>query len=398
MRVIFGPALLLALVGCGDGEGANAATGGAGGSAGVDGQAGSSGAACAKPDSAVVDPDVASELVIAGDPGALLGQFDVSTVYPLGAPGGVASYSAVAAKNDIETRIAISTDAGATWIHAAIANAANDVTVSAEPSSTRCPGGSCSGRLIHEVSALAIDPEDPEPARRWKLFTHSYVVLPGDVLAYDYGYVSLFVAPAPEGPWSFESKVIGWQGEATISSEGALTLATGELADCLALTEPSALVVPGGGIELALGCATPEAIRVVLLQSSDHAQTFAYRGVLLDGDDAVCRGGKTPRYNAAHLFFSAGKKLLLATATDDVAGEFEGYAGCHLFELEGSSVVRSSAGDPLVLAAFDATGDRFNGACDYAEGASARGLAISILRLDAPPRVFRTYATGVTLP
>jgi hypothetical protein len=44
----------------------------------------------------------------------------------------------------------------------------------------------------------------------------------------------------------------------------------------------------------------------------------------------------------------------------------------------------------------DAAGDRLNGACAYAEGASAMGVAISILRLDAPPKIFRSYSTGLT--
>jgi hypothetical protein len=402
MRTLWAFSLLLSLCGCGDdggsGSGGSGATGGAG-AGGAGGTAGSSTAGCAKPEATIVDPTVATELAIAGDPGAAQGTFDVSTVYPVGAPAGAMSYSAVAAKNDIASRIAVSADAGATWVFAAAANAASDVTVSALASATRCPGGSCSGRLIHEVSALAFDPEDPDAARRWKLFTHSYVVLAGDELAYDYGYISLFVAAGPEGPWSFESKAVGWQGEATLSSEGAATLAAGELGDCLALTEPSALVLPGARLELALGCATAQSIRIVLLESADHAKTFAYRGVLLDGDDATCRGGASPRYNAAHLFVAQeGRRYLLATTTGNVAGGFEGYRGCHLFELDGAGVVRSPEGDPIVLRAFDAAGDRFNGACDVAEGADQRGLAISILRLDAPPRVFRTYATGLALP
>lgn len=396
-------ALLVAACGESGEDGGSAGSGGSGGGAGTGGAAGSveagagtgGGAGCAAPDPEIVDPETSSEIVVVGDPGAALGTFDFSPVYPLGAPGGALSYSAVAATDDIASRIAVSPDAGATWLYVASANSSQDVTVTADPSSARCPGGSCSGRLVHEVSSLAFDPLDPEPARLWKLVSHSYVVLPGDELAYDYGYISLFTAAKPEGPWSFEGKLLGWSGEATLSSEGAWNLAgdAPELADCVALTEPSLLPLADGTLRLALGCATAsQTIRIVLFESADHAKTLSHRSTLLDGQAALCAGSSVPQYNAAHLFFAAGKQWLLASLAGSVAGGFAGYRGCHLYELDGAAV------RPGVVRAFDAAGERFNGACAYAEGATELGLVVSILRLDAPPRIFRTYRSGATLP
>ena len=96
-----------------------------------------------------------------------------------------------------------------------------------------------------------------------------------EVLARDLGYIALYTAPAPEGPWVFEAKAVGWRGESELSSADARLVATSfaQLADCLALTEPAALVLPGGILDLALGCAHDDAgqiaIRIELVRSLD---------------------------------------------------------------------------------------------------------------------------------
>jgi hypothetical protein len=67
-------------------------------------------------------------------------------------------------------------------------------------------------------------------------------------------------------------------------------------------------------------------------------------------------------------------------------------------QLATAGVQRDSLGNPLVRRILAAPGDRFSGACSYAEGASAHGYLMSALRLESPPRVFRVYESGVSAP
>lgn len=387
--------------------GAGGASGtGATGSGGTSGAGGST-ASCKStlPAPTYVDPKSAKEIAIVGDPGAPGGIFDPSVEYPLNAPAGAMSYSRVVASNDIQTRIAVSNDQGKTWTFVAEANQSKPITVTVPPTSTRCPGGTCSGRLVHEVSSLVYDPDDADASRRWKLFTTSYVVLGKDQLAYDLGYIGLFTAAEPHLAWKDEGKAIGWKSESTFSSENAGTNASlfPALADCALLTEPDVMWRPGGLLELAIGCAkvgSPPTIRIELLRSLDHGKTFLYAGRLLEANDAFCLGGTVPQVNAAELFRVQGKSYLIATPAGPTPVVGTGYRGCFVFELAtgGTGVVRDAAGAPVVTRLLDSPDGRFTGACSVAEGASAAGYLVSEASLDAPPKLFHVFASGTPAP
>ncbi|MBV8698207.1 MAG: hypothetical protein JO052_10170, partial [Bradyrhizobium sp.] len=202
--------------------------------------------AAACPAKTLVDTAVRTEVTVTGDAPAR-GIFDPSIIYPTGAPGGAMAYSAVPDQQTIRTHIAVSSDQGATWTYAAEANTP-ELNVS-EPSSdaTECPGGACTGNLISEVSSLVYDPTDPDAQKAWKLFAHRYLVGAGVNLHYRIGTITMQTAPAPQGPWTTPQKLIGWNSPAAYSSSGVVanvsTLA-GTAQDCLALTEPGALVLP----------------------------------------------------------------------------------------------------------------------------------------------------------
>lgn len=335
----------------------------------------------------------------AGDTGSTEGIFDPSLVYPLGAPGGAMSYSSVGSFDDIHTRIAVSADQGATWIVASDANKSVPLSI---PSSdaTDCPGGMCSGSLVHEVSSLAFDPEDPDPARRWKLFVHRYLVLPTK-LRYDYGHIAMQTAPAPEGPWSEGTVAVGWTSTSPFSSEAAALLVgdVPELSDCLLMTEPAALVVPGQGLDLALGCAsiTNEIeIRIVLLRSTDHGNTFQFVSTLLTSADADCLGSTVPQVNAASLFLAGGEEYLFATPAGPA-----GYRGCHLFRIEDRTqgqVLRDGIGQPIALRRIDIDPAGFVGACAFAEGATAAGALVPWAEIQGGKRTFRILSPGLMVP
>jgi hypothetical protein len=346
-----------------------------------------------------VVPTTATALTVLGDTGSMNGIFDPSPFYRAGAGAGVMSYSSVAARTDIHTRVATSDDGGASWTFVADANAAQAATVPV----TNDPlcAGSCTGTLIHEVSTLVEDPSDTAE-RRYKLFSHRYLVLAGrpEVLRYDIGHLALQTAPAPEGPWTASTAAVGWAGTSPFSQANVPTVATDEpeLADCLLLTEPAALVVDDT-LYLAAGCANGETLRVVLFSSSDHAATFTYEGVLLEGEDGACLGGDVPAVNGAHLFELAGEVYLIATPAR-AFGSGTIYRGCSVMrvaDLAGAQVERTAAGDPAIVRRFDVDTEGFTGACAYAEGASAQGYLVPWADLEAGP-AFQIVPTGLAAP
>lgn len=380
--------------------------GGAGGVSGG-GTSGSGGSSCKStlPSPTYVDPKTAKELVIDNDPAAPGGIFDTSVEYPLNAPGGAMSYSAVVAKNDISTRIAVSSDAGATWTYVAAANQSGPISVPVPVGSPRCPSGTCNGRLVHEVSSLVFDADDPDATRRWKLFAFSYLVMGADQLQYDLGYISLFTAQEPHLPWKDEGKVLGWNSESEFSSKDAKTLVNGlpNMADCIALSEPDAMWRQGGVLELAVGCVkagNPNPIRVELLRSLDHAKTFLYAARLLEANDALCLGGSVPQINAAELFVAQGKTWLIATPAGPVPPAGIGYRGCFVFPVAagGKGIVRDPSGAPVVERVLDAPDGRFTGACSVAEGAATMGYSVSAASFDTPPKIFHVYQSGQAAP
>lgn len=420
----------LSLLGCGGGDEADTAkgnggnggssaggTGGSGGSSATGGQAGGGGSGaiggsvggstCAStlPEKTLVDIGTASEVTIASDPGAPAGIFDLSIEYPPGAPGGALTYSAVQATNSISTRIAVSDDDGATWTYVGSVNQSEDMTIAVAASSPKgCPGNLCAGRLIHEVSSVIYDADDPDASKRWKVFTHSYLVGTGDALYRDLGYIGLYTSPDALQPFTFAGKALGWNGESTFSSEGALTNANEiqQLSDCILLTEPGALWRPGGIIDLAIGCATAQPnfpIRVELLRSFDHAKTFQYAGRLLDPTDSYCLGGTRDQINAADLFFAGGKSYLVATPAGTIPGFSDtGYRGCFVFPLAtgGTAIERDDNGAPVVERVLDSSDGRFTGACSSSEGASAMGYVVHELATSGPP--FRALASATAAP
>ncbi|MCA9679881.1 MAG: hypothetical protein KC464_32925, partial [Myxococcales bacterium] len=341
------------------------------------------GAPSACPEVTALATGTATEVTVIGDPGSTMGIFDPSLVYPDGAPGGAMSYSSVPDQHSIRTRIALSGDAGASWTFVVEVNAPQAATITTADT-VECPGGTCTGAFISEVSSLIIDPDDPDPTRRWKLLAHRYLVESDDTLHYRYGTITLQTAAAPEGPWTAPAPLIGWDSPAAVSSAGVVTNASAlaGTADCVALTEPGALwrPAPAGGtssIDLALGCvyldgATPR-IRIVLLRSDDHAASWRFVSDLLDADDAACLDADATRtVNAADLFYAGGVEYLAATPSHGGAG----YEGCLVIPVDdpdAGAVRRDALGRVVPVRALVASPTRFAGACAYAEGATALG-------------------------
>ena len=345
--------------------------------------------------------DVTNEVLVIGAEGSTQGIFDPSLVYPGDAPGGAMAYTSVPTQDTLRTRIALSADHGATWYYSAEANTPQVLTISSSDAA-RCPGGTCSGKLIHEVSSLVLDPLDPNPNRVWKLFTHAYMFLDGAGISYEYGAIMLSTSPQPQGPWSAAQKLIGWNSPSPISSDGAgaLISAYPAFADCVVLTEPTAMFAPDGALYLALGCvhfAPGPAIRIILTRSADHAQSFEAIGTLLHGDDAECLGAGQPRVNAANLMLVNGQPHLVVSRDAPPPLAYQGCDVIRITDLNTASVEREADGSVRVLRRFEAPNQRFSGACAFAEGATSVGYAVSVGFFEDARR-FRILRAPVTAP
>lgn len=350
--------------------------------------------ACPVPTQVPTQPT--AELAVAGDPGAAQGIFDPSIVYPGDATGGAMAYSAVPDQMTIRTRIAVSATNGQAWAYVAEPNVPELATI---PSSdaVECPGGACTGNLISEVSSLIYDADDPDLARRWKLFAHRYLVGAGVALHYRIGTITLQTAAQPQGPWTAPQKMIGWNSPSAYSSAGATVNAStlAGMEDCIALTEPGAMWLPGT-IELAVGCVyvsagTPK-IRIELLRSLDHATSWSPVSTLLEPEDANCL---TPgaSINAAELFAVDGKVYVSGSPSDT-----GGYHGCLIYQIDdlaGGRIKRHPDGKPVVTRTIVPTPTRFSGACSYAQGAGGFSMIVGFLGEARPFRIFRT---GIAAP
>jgi hypothetical protein len=363
-------------------------------------------AACPNLPPVTLVPSTSTPLAIEGDPGSELGIYDPSLVYPSGASGGVMSYSSVA-PNSVHTRIAVSTDRGATFQYAGEANAVTPVTVTTTDSSF-CDAGSCTvdGVLWHEVPSVVADPTDS--AAPYKLFVHSYVSTQGGAtLRRDWGYIGLQTATAPSsfGP---EQPLLGWQSDATLSTTGVAQILTEipALADCIAFSEPGAYVGPLG-IDLAASCVfspTPGVvkIRVVLLRSTDHARTFTFVGTLVSADDFPCIDGTTPQIQGPDLFTANGVEYVVVSPTGPVTNtDAGGYRGCITIPItdpETGTIARAPNGAPSVVSWVEASDGRFTGPCTYAEGATAIGQVVPMQFSDEALPWFRIVPTTVSEP
>lgn len=342
---------------------------------------------------------LAPELSVGGDAGSTGGIFDPSIVYPAGAPAGAMAYSSVPNRHAIRTRVAVSSNGGASW---ALVAEANTPELALLPSSdpAECPGGWCLGYLISEVSSLVYDPTDPDPAARWKLLAHRYLAEANDRLHYRLGTIALQTAPAPQGPWSAPRKLFGLPSPSAYTTSGAQVDASrlAGLADCLALTEPSAIWLPDR-LDVAMGCVYPTGgttkIRVVRVRSTDHGRTWQGLGTILAPGDADCLPGTTPgaSVNAADLFVgSDGAEYLSATSSDP------GYHGCAVYKIASSAtgqIERLPGGGARVLRTLAPDSGQFSGACSFAAGGGGYALSLGFFG-DARP--FRVVRAGAIAP
>jgi hypothetical protein len=348
------------------------------------------------------------------EPGAVLGYGDPSLVYPAGADSGFMTYTAVGFAL-AQTRIASSADHGASWTYLGQVNETTPLTISTSDLQV-CGASSCSGTWVHEVSSAIDDAADPNSAQRYKVFAHSYFIPDGGAAQYNIGSIDLWTASNLKdgGAWT-ETRLFGWSSSSPRSSNGVRFVVTTDptlsslLGACDAMTEPGAMV-RGATIDLALGCerivsASSVPIEIMLIRSADHGATWTPVGNLLDVNDAALLGATGPwgpQVNGADLFEANGAYYLYATPNGPVTSlgaTTSGYRGCDAFQfadIDAGTLVRCG-GAPVVFDSFQGSPGLFNGACTFAEGASAVGVMGLTADINRMP-VFQLFATGVPGP
>lgn len=369
------------------------------------------GGTCASPKT----QGMGTAISIVNDPGgATLGYGDPSLLYPAGAATGYMTYTPVGV-GVASTRIARSSDHGATWTYVGDVNQATPLAITTSDQ-TVCGATACSGLWVHETSTLVDDPTDPDPARRYKVFAHSYFIdAANHNNHYAIGSIDMWTTAAvtPAASWQ-ETRLLGWQSSSPRSSTGVSTVVTTDPAlsplfgHCLFLDEPGALV-HGGEIDLVVGCVGLDAtstpiVDILMIRSTDHGLSWTPVGKVLDPGALGSPGSPGHRVSAGDLFDAGGKTWLLATGNGSVSffgTTRNGYDGCRLFAFSDLATgTLGGCGGALVptLAFADAQG-RESGSCTYAPGASAAGFMdlVAAGTLSASPH-FEIHATGVTLP
>lgn len=358
-----------------------------------------------RPDAVAVDPATTPALAIPGDPGSPLGIYDPSLAYPPGASGGLLAYSSVDA-NSVHTRIAGSVDHGATFQFLAEPNQVTPVSVTTSDPAF-CDAGPCTvaGVLWHEVPSVVVDPGDATAPL--KLFVHTYVSAGGgSALRRDWGYVGMYTATTP-GTWTPETKLLGWASSAPLSTSGVSQVLTliPELSDCVAFTEPGAMVT-ALGLDLALDCVSLSSsgvakIRVVLLRSTDHAKSFSFVSTLVAADDFACLDGTAPQLLGPDLFTVGSSEYVVVSPIGPVSDGGAGYRGCLTLPVADpakGAIARTASGAPVVDSWVRATDGRFTGPCTYAEGATALGLLVPMQQPDPVEPPFRIFRPGIPQP
>lgn len=250
-------------------------------------------------------PDNASytNLVISGDIGSSSGIYDPSVVQSADGSHWL-SYSSIdfyADDNDdivqdVGIRVARSTDNGDNFEYVAtIATPYAGTVTDSDATLSACGTDVCDGRWVYETSWLVEDIFDEDPSRRFKLFAHKYFLYPpstGSRTLYHLGAIVMWTASAPDDDWSSETTLLGWpRTSPDLSPLQDITMLDAALADCVLLAE-GGVSLRDQALDMVFSCpyfdtqSSSFLQRIVLLRSTDNAESFQYVTTLLTPEDA----------------------------------------------------------------------------------------------------------------
>lgn len=368
-------------------------------------------------------------VTVLGDAGATSGIHDGSLLRQSGSEVWMA-YSSVSYRTsggiliqDVSTSLARSTNGGSTFNFVRTLGAAGPAIVTdSDPARSVCGAATCSGRWVYETPWLLDDSSDPDASRRYKVFAHKYFLSPGRATGatlYHLGAIVMWTAPSLNGTWSAETRLLGWnRTPAELLPVASNINAFSGAADCILLGEGGAAVT-AAGIDLVFNCpftagvATPQ--KIVLLRSTDHAQSFQFVSTLLQPDDAtsfgnaqyfsapsIIPGKSTPAGNGQVLLVTP---VISRTVSGGSAANY--YSGCVVIpfaDTEAGTLVRDNANLPLAIATLPAPLtpvliNRLYGACAWDRGISATGILINdvLVPLQLDQAQFRVRASKKSL-
>lgn len=352
------------------------------------GGSGSSGSANQELVIPVVNPSLV-EIAVAGNT-VDLGNFDSAPTVDAGG-GFWMSYSHVSFDVSglklIETRLASSVDAGASW---------TDAGLSINPASAFIIG-SDTVAWAQEVSRLVYNPfATAVGADPWIILWHRYLsILDGSetLRLFDNGWIGMQSGNSEMTLGNerklFTGSIYNTANDSTIGPpEVALDTLDPALADCVTFTEPGVLP-KSNGIYISLLCATAAPPGKIILLHCDHnMNNCSYLGTLIEGGEASVLNSGYDNFSASELVSVNGEDYLMVTPSEATI-----YRGCAIYkitDLDQASIERDG-GIAKATAVFEAHGD-FNGACGYVEGLIGSGVIISEAFTTSVP-VFRLFTT-----
>lgn len=301
--------------------------------------------------------------------------------------------SATSGINQIETRVATTTDAGLSWQDAGVVNAVSSLGI-AEINA-----------IAHEVSRLMYNPfAVAAGADPWILLWHRYLsVLSGTqtVRLFEHGWIGMKSGPDALNLGS-ERKLFSALAYDPVNNTDALgapeyaldTLYPSALGDCVAVSEPG-ILIKSSGVYVSLLCAKATPPGKIFLLRCDHAlDNCQYLGDFLTGDEASHLNSAYDGYSASEMVTVANSDYLIVTPTISTGDLYRGCVAYKITDLDNASVLRDS-GTPVAELILEQHGD-FNGACGYTEGLSGSGIIMSEAFINSSP-TFRLFTTGANL-
>lgn len=340
------------------------------------------------------------KIQIQGESWASNGIYDPSIDYDSSGVQGWLAYTAVSGNRQfVQTHIARTTDHGATWSYIARANQATESSLVLP---VELGGGTRQGTWVYEVPSLLRDSTEPNPNKRWKLFTHKYFRL-NDLEGTRYPpsfTIVLQTAATPAGPWSSQISLFK-AASGIIAAEYVLnSLNTQDLGNMLFFSEPGALAL-GGSIYLSLSGGRNQVERIILLKSSDHAVSWNYQGTLAKNRDAAIFGDSG--LDGSAFFKVADKLFLLTTQFRSSVTTSPNNNGTYLFEvadIETAQLRRDSTGELVRLLHIELqpglnSGNHGGGQASYHSFNTAGGILMPQISLADSPEFAQIFSTKV---
>lgn len=308
--------------------------------------------------------------------------------------------------SQVHTRIASSSDQGASWTDIGI-----DPNNSADwPDFTGVINGDTYWATWRfEVSRLFYDPYDNDSNRRWKMLWHRFLAAGSPVSSeiFENSWIGYSSASTPDGVWANERKM--FTGSAYNNSDMDALISPPEfpldvtynveLGACTLFTEPGVLV-RSEGIYISLQCTGEQ--KIILLRCDREFSTCDYLGDLLTAADAPQfsqAGQSLGFFGASELVETNSATYLMVTGIEEIDATHNRYSGCLIFRVSdlANAELERAGGVPVLVDRIDGTVGSFNGACGYDPQAMGSGIIYSEFFPSETPR-FRMFPSGLTLP